>query len=112
MCLFLFCMNKLLLRDNIFHVWWDYVTDISPPLSLLTFPHHGGILSWWECAGYKPLSSSSIYLEEHRHHHKHAIQNLTVAQEVERRKQTESIFASTTLHQSRTLVQLYNVTLA
>ena len=25
--------------------------DTFPPLSLLTFPHHGGILSWWEYAG-------------------------------------------------------------
>ena len=37
--------------NNIVHVWWDFVTDIFPPLSLLTFSHHGGILSWWECAG-------------------------------------------------------------
>ena len=36
---------------HVYHVWWDFVTDIFPPLSLLTYSHHGGILSWWEYAG-------------------------------------------------------------
>ena len=34
---------------EVYHVWWEF--DSFPPLSLLTFPHHGGILSWWEYAG-------------------------------------------------------------
>ena len=36
---------------HVYHVWWDFVTDTFPPLSLLTYSHHGGILSWWEYAG-------------------------------------------------------------
>ena len=43
---------------EVYHEWWEFDTDTFPPLSLLTFPHHGGILSWWECAG-KPSSSPS-----------------------------------------------------
>ena len=39
---------------HVYHVWWDFVTDTFPPLSLLTYSHHGGILSWWEYAG-KPV---------------------------------------------------------
>ena len=35
---------------EVYHVWWEFDTDAFPPLSLLTFPHHGGILSWWEYA--------------------------------------------------------------
>ena len=31
--------------------WWDFVTGIFPPYSLLTNSHNGGFLSWWECAG-------------------------------------------------------------
>ena len=31
--------------------WWDFVTGIFPPYSLLTNSHHGGFLSWWEFAG-------------------------------------------------------------
>ena len=42
---------------ELYHVWWDFDTDTFPPLSLLTYSHHGGILSWWEYAG-KPFSSS------------------------------------------------------
>ena len=30
--------------------WWDSDTDTLPPLSLVTYSHHGGILSWWEYA--------------------------------------------------------------
>ena len=41
---------------EVYHVWWEFDTDTFPPLSLLIFPHHGGILSWWECAG-KPSKS-------------------------------------------------------
>ena len=36
---------------EVYHEWWEFDTDTFPPLSLLTFPHHGGILSWWEYAG-------------------------------------------------------------
>ena len=36
---------------EVYHVWWEFDTDTFPPLSLLTYPHHGGILSWWEYAG-------------------------------------------------------------
>ena len=35
----------------VYGVWWIFDTDIFPPSSLLTFPHHGGTLSWWEYAG-------------------------------------------------------------
>ena len=28
-----------------------FMFDTFPPLSLLTFSHHSGILSWWEYAG-------------------------------------------------------------
>ena len=45
---------------HVYHVWWDFVTDTFPPLSLLTYSHHGGILSWWEYAGKPPSSSPSI----------------------------------------------------
>ena len=31
-------------------IWWDFVTGIFPPYSLLTNSHHGGFLSWWEFA--------------------------------------------------------------
>ena len=31
---------------EVYHVWWEFDTDTFPPLSLLTFPHHGGILSF------------------------------------------------------------------
>ena len=31
---------------EVYHEWWEFDTDTFPPLSLLTFPHHGGILSW------------------------------------------------------------------
>ena len=44
-------------------IWWDFVTGIFPPYSLLTNSHHGGFLSWWEFAG-RPSSSSQILLEE------------------------------------------------
>ena len=27
---------------HVYHVWWDFVTDTFPPLSLLTYSHHGG----------------------------------------------------------------------
>ena len=37
-------------------VYDDDDTDTFPPLSLLTYSHHGGILSWWEYAG-KPSST-------------------------------------------------------
>ena len=47
---------------EVYHVWWEVDTDTFPPLSLLTFPHHGGILSWWEYAGKPPSSSSPISL--------------------------------------------------
>ena len=42
---------------EVYHIWWEFDTDTFPPLSLtlLTFPHHGRILSWWEYAG-KPSS--------------------------------------------------------
>ena len=33
------------------HQWWDFVTDRFPPSSSRTKTHHGGNLSWWECAG-------------------------------------------------------------
>ena len=33
---------------EVYHEWWEFDTDAFPPLSLLTFPHHGGIFSWWE----------------------------------------------------------------
>ena len=36
---------------EVYHEWWEFDTNTFPPLSLLTFPHHGGILSWWEYAG-------------------------------------------------------------
>ena len=36
---------------EVYHEWWEFDTDTFPPLSLLTFPHHGGILSLWEYAG-------------------------------------------------------------
>ena len=36
---------------EVYHEWWEFDTDTFPPLSLLTFPHHGGILSWWEYTG-------------------------------------------------------------
>ena len=35
---------------EVYHEWWEFDNDTFPPLSLLTFPHHGGILSWWEYA--------------------------------------------------------------
>ena len=44
---------------EVYHEWWEFDTDTFPPLLLLTFPHHGGILSWWEYAG-KPLSWASM----------------------------------------------------
>ena len=47
---------------EVYHVWWEFDTDTFPPLSLLTFPHHGGILSWWEYAGKPSSSSSSVNL--------------------------------------------------
>ena len=31
---------------EVYHEWWEFYTDTFPPLSLLTFPHYGGILSW------------------------------------------------------------------
>ena len=40
-----------LVQVELYHVWWDFDTDTFPPLSLLTYSHHGGILSWWEFAG-------------------------------------------------------------
>ena len=43
---------------EVYHVWWEFDTDTFPPFSLLTFPHHGGIFSWWEYAG-EPSSSLS-----------------------------------------------------
>ena len=27
---------------EVYHKWWEFDTDTFPPLSLLTFPHHGG----------------------------------------------------------------------
>ena len=36
---------------EVYHEWWEFDTDTFPPLSLLTFLHHGGILSWWKYAG-------------------------------------------------------------
>ena len=45
-------------------VWWVFDTDTFPPSTLLTFSHHGGILSWWEYAG-----SSSSYHRPHESHH-------------------------------------------
>ena len=35
---------------NIVIIWWEFVTGILPPYSLLTNSHHGGFLSWWEFA--------------------------------------------------------------
>ena len=32
---------------ELYHVWWDFDTDTFPPLSLLTYSHHGGISWWW-----------------------------------------------------------------
>ena len=45
---------------DVYHEWWEFDTDTFPPLSLLTFPHHGGIFSLWEYAG-KPPSSSPLF---------------------------------------------------
>ena len=48
-------LNNLLMPTvEVYTVWWDFDTDTFPSLLLLTFPHHGGILSWWEYAD-KPL---------------------------------------------------------
>ena len=33
------------------HQWWEYADDKNPPHLLMTYSHHGGILSWWELAG-------------------------------------------------------------
>ena len=41
------------------HQWWDFVTDRFPPSSSRTKSHHGGNLSWWECAGEPSPSSPS-----------------------------------------------------
>ena len=48
--------------QNIIHhgAWWVFDTNTFPPSSLLTLPHHGGILSLWEYAG-KPPSSSPLF---------------------------------------------------
>ena len=41
----------------VYGVWWVIDIDTFPSSSLLTFPHNGGILSWWEYAS-KPGSGS------------------------------------------------------
>ena len=48
---------------EVYHVWWEFDTYTLPPLSLLTFPHHGGILSWWEYAKHV------LKLLLHHHHY-------------------------------------------
>ena len=42
---------KIFTHHHYHYQWWDFVTGIFPPYSLLTNSHHGGFLSWWEFAG-------------------------------------------------------------
>ena len=44
-------------------IWWDFVTGIFPPYSLLTNFHHGGFLSWWEFAVRPSLSSVTYHCQ-------------------------------------------------
>ena len=43
----IYIFQKIIHND----VWWVFDTVTFPHSSLLTFPHHGGILPWWEYAG-------------------------------------------------------------